>query len=261
MTRGLLRIACAALALGLAPPAQLLGQQTDPKLWEEIQALKRGQEEIRRQLLEIRQLLQARLAAAPAAPDVRNAPVDLGTRPAKGSGAAKLTLIEFSDYQCPYCGRHVRDTDPLLKKEYIEPGKVRYVFFDMPLEPIHPLAFKAAEASRCAGEQGKYWEMHDRLFANQQALEPWSAHAKVLGLNVAAFEACMNGNKYATAVRADMATAQTLGINGTPAFLVAVTDPRDPTKVKGLTLIRGALPFGSFKLELDKALATEETEK
>jgi protein-disulfide isomerase len=261
MTRGSVRIACAALAVALAPGAQLLGQQTDPKLWEEIQALKRGQEEIRRQLLEIRQLIQARLAAAPAAPDVRNATVDLGNRPSKGNGAAKLTLVEFSDYQCPYCGRHVRDTDPQLRKEYVDTGKVRYVFFDMPLENIHPLAFKAAEASRCAGEQGKYWEMHDRLYANQQALEPWSAHAKALGLDVAAFDACMNSARYAGAVRADLATAQTLGISGTPTFLVAATDPRDATKVKGITLIRGAQPFGTFKLELDRALVDEGTEK
>jgi protein-disulfide isomerase len=261
MRRGSLRIACAALALGLAPAAQLLAQQTDPKLWEEIQSLKRGQEEIRRQLLEIRQLIQARLAPAPAALDVRNALVDLGSHLTEGSSNAALTLIEFSDYQCPYCGRHARETVPLLKKEYVEKGKVRYVFFDMPLESIHPLAFKSAEASRCAGEQGKYWEMHDRLFANQQALEPWSAHAKALGLDVAAFEACMSGNRYATAVRADMVTAQSLGINGTPAFLVALTDPTNPTKVKGLTLMRGAQAFGSFKLELDRALAPEAAEK
>jgi len=258
----LFRVGCAVLLVfWLAATGLTFAQQTDPKLWEEIQALKRGQEEIRRQLLEIKQLIQMRPAAAPAAPEVRNVPVDLGNRPGKGSTAAKLTLIEFSDYQCPYCARHTRDTNPQLQKDYVDSGKVRYVYFDMPLESIHKSAFKAAEATRCAGDQGKYWEMHERLFANQQALEPWSAHAKALGLDVTMFDACMNGGKYANAVRADIAVAQKLGVTGTPSFLLALSDPKDSQKVTGLTLVRGAQPFGNFKTEIDKALAGEVAAK
>ncbi len=252
---------CAVLLVWLAATGLTFAQQTDPKLWEEIQALKKGQEEIRRQLLEIKQLIQSRLATAPAAPDVRNVPVDLGNRPAKGSTVARLTLIEFSDYQCPFCARHTKDTNPQLQKEYVDSGKVRYVFFDMPLESMHKSAFKAAEATRCAGDQGKYWEMHERLFASQQMLEPWSAHAQALGLDGKMFEACMNSGKYANAVRADMAVAQQLGINATPTFLLGVTDPGNPAKVKGLALIRGAQPFGSFKMEIDKALTADAAEK
>jgi len=255
----LFRAGCAVLLAGFGATGPANGQQTDPKLWEEIQTLKRGQEEIRRQLLEIRQLLQAR--QAPTAPDVRNVPVDLGTHPTEGSPTAALTLIEFSDFQCPYCGRHTKDTNPQLQKDYVEAGKVRYVFFDMPLESIHKSAFKAAEATRCAGDEGKYWEMHERLFANQQTLEPWSAHAKALGLEVGKFDACMNSGKYAQAIRADMAVAQQLGINGTPSFLVAVNNSADPNKVKGLTLIRGAQPFATFKMEIDKALAADRADK
>jgi protein-disulfide isomerase len=261
MTRRLWEIGCAALLLSLVSAGSAPGQQTDPKLWEEIQALKRGQEEIRRQLLEIKQLIQSRLAAAPAAPDVRTMTVELGDHPRKGSGMAKLTLIEFSDYQCPYCARHTRDTDPQIEKEYVQTGKLRYVFFDMPLESIHRQAFKAAEASRCAGEQGKYWEMHERLFANQQALEPATPHAKALGLDVPRFDACMSTGKFAGAIRTDMAAAEKLGINSTPSFLLATTDPNDPTRVKGLSLVRGAQPFGSFKLEIDKALGADGNEK
>ena len=131
----------------------------------------------------------------------------------------------------------------------------------MPLESIHKQAFKAAEASRCAGEQGKYWEMHNRLFASQQTLEPWSAHAKALGLDATRFEGCMNTGKFAGAIRTDMAAAQKLGINSTPSFLLAMTDPNDPTRVKGLSLVRGAQPFGTFKLEIDKTLAANVAEK
>jgi protein-disulfide isomerase len=250
-----------ALVLLFGSAGQALGQQTDQKLWDEIQALKRGQEEIRRQLLEIKLLIQNRPAAVPAAPEVRNVPIELGNHPTKGSDAAKLTLIEFSDYQCPYCARHTKDTNPQLQKDYVDTGKVRYVFFDMPLETLHKQAFKAAEATRCAGEQGKYWEMHERLFANQQKLEPWSDHAKALGLDVAAFDACMNADKFAAAIRADMATAQKFGINGTPSFLLALSDPKDLSQVKGLTLIRGAKPLAEFKTELDKALAAEAPAK
>ena len=236
-------------------------QQTDPKLWEAIQALKKGQEDIQRQLLELKALIQMRPAGAPAVPEVRNVPVDLGTHLTKGSATAALTMIEFSDYQCPYCGRHTKDVNPQLQKDYVDTGKARYAFFDFPLESIHKSAFKAAEAVHCAGEQGKYWEMHDRLFANQQKLEPWSDHAKALGLDASKFEACMNDGKYADAIRADIAVAQKLGINGTPSFLLALTDPKDPKQVKGLTLIRGAMPFNTFKTEIDKALAPEPPPK
>ena len=257
----LFRVGCAVLLVWFAATGLTFAQQTDPKLWEEIQALKKGQEEIRKQLLEIKQLIQSRPAAAPAAPDVRNVPIDLGNHPTRGSTAARLTLIEFSDYQCPFCARHTKDTNPQLQKEYVDSGKVRYVYFDMPLESIHKSAFKAAEATRCAGDLGKYWEMHERLFASQQKLEPWSEHAKALGLNATMFDNCMSSGKYAQAVRADIATAQQLGINATPTFLLGVTDAGNPAKVKGLALIRGAQPFGSFKMEIDKALTADAAEK
>ena len=257
----LFRVGCAVLLVWFAATGLSFAQQTDPKLWEEIQALKKGQEEIRKQLLEIKQLIQSRPAAAPAAPDVRNVPVDLGNRPARGSTSAKLTLIEFSDYQCPFCARHTKDTNPQLQKEYVDSGKVRYVYFDMPLESIHKSAFKAAEATRCAGDLGKYWEMHERLFASQQKLEPWSEHAKALDLNATMFDNCMSSGKYAQAVRADIAVAQKLGITGTPSFLLALSDPKDPQKVTGLSLLRGAQPFNNFKTELDKALAGDSPAK
>jgi protein-disulfide isomerase len=124
----------------------------------------------------------------------------------------------------------------------------------MPLERIHKLAFKAAEATHCAEEQGKYWEMHDRLFEHQRALEPWSGHAEALGMDVAAFDACMSSDKYADAVRKDMAEASKAGASGTPSFVLAKTNPDDPTKVTGLAFIRGAQPFAAFKAQIDSAL-------
>jgi protein-disulfide isomerase len=125
---------------------------------------------------------------------------------------------------------------------------------DFPLESIHKFAFKAAEAARCAGEQGKYWEMHDRLFANQQSFEPWTAHAQALGLDVAKFEECLSSGRQAAAIRKDMAEAQKAGVTGTPAFFFAYTDPTS-SKVKTLTRLTGAQPFPAFKAEIDKLLA------
>ncbi len=132
---------------------------------------------------------------------------------------------------------------------------MRYALLDLPLESIHPLAFKAALAADCAGDQGKYWEMHDRLFENQRALEPWSGHAAALGLDVAAFDACLESEKYAAATRRDMAEARKAGATGTPSFVLGVTDAADPSKVRGLVFIRGAQPFAAFKARIDEALA------
>jgi protein-disulfide isomerase len=128
---------------------------------------------------------------------------------------------------------------------------------DMPL-PIHKDAFRAALATHCAEDQGKFWEMHDLLFANQRAIEPLKAHAETLGLDVVAFESCMASEKYAEAVRKDMAEAQKAGASGTPSFVLGRTDAADPTKVKGISFIRGAQQFPAFKAEIEKALAEVE---
>jgi protein-disulfide isomerase len=127
---------------------------------------------------------------------------------------------------------------------------------DFPLESIHRSAFKAAEAAHCAGEQGKYWEMHDRLFANQRQLEPLIPHAQAIDLDVTAFETCLKSEKYAENIRQDMAEGRKGGTTGTPSFILATTDPQDPSKVKGIAFIRGAQPFNRFKTAIDQALAT-----
>lgn len=126
---------------------------------------------------------------------------------------------------------------------------------DLPLESIHKLAFQASEATYCAKDQGKYWEMHSRLFENQKALAPFSGHAEALGLDVAAFDACMTANKYAESIRADMKEAAKVGITGTPGFVLGTVDPKDPTKVTGVSFIRGAQTFPAFQAQIDPLLA------
>ncbi len=231
--------------------------QSNDDLKKDIQALKEGQQAIQKDLQEIKKLIAARPAAGAAAgPDqAMNAMITTEGDPSKGNKNAKLTLIEFSEYQCPFCGRHVRDTYPQLDKEYIQTGKVKYVFRDLPLESIHKNAFKAAEASHCAGEQNKYWEMHDRLFANQNSLEPamLTAHAQAVGADTKKFQACLDSGKYASDIRKDIAEANKYGITGTPTSVIGLTQPGDP-KIKVLKVIRGAQNISAFKETLDNLL-------
>jgi protein-disulfide isomerase len=231
--------------------------QTNEDLKKDIQSLKEGQQAIQKDLQEIKKLIAARPAAGGAAgPDqAMNAMITTEGDPFKGNKTAKLTLIEFSEFQCPFCGRHVRDTYPQLDKEYIQTGKVKYVFRDLPLESIHKNAFKAAEASHCAGEQNKYWEMHDRLFANQNSLEPamLTAHAQAVGADTKKFQACLDSGKFAGDIRKDIAEANKYGITGTPTSVIGLTQPGDP-KIKVLKVIRGAQNISAFKEALDSLL-------
>jgi hypothetical protein len=127
------------------------------------------------------------------------------------------------------------------------------VFLDMPLESIHKFAFKAAQAASCAGEEGKFWEMHDRLFANQKALEPWTAHAEAVGLDTAKFEVCLASGKFDQEIRRQMGEARKAGVTGTPAFMLGRTEPNS-SKVKVLAVLKGAKAFAEFKVELDRLL-------
>jgi protein-disulfide isomerase len=212
-------------------------------------------EDVKRQLGEILHAMQQRSAqgtsTAPPGDPVRTSVTDA---PVLGQSDAPVTLVEFSDYQCPYCRTFFLATLPSLKREYIDTGKLRYVFRDYPLDQIHPQARRAAEAARCAGDQGKYWEMHDVLFQNQRALAPseFSEHARNLGLDAAAFDACLESAKYAARVNKDHADGTAAGVQGTPGFVLAKTQAGD--SVEG-TQIRGAQPLDVFRKLIDQLLA------
>ena len=257
MPRLIKSVTCATLAAFLiAGSAPTSAQGSDAALQNEIEALKQGQQEILKQLEEIKKAIQARpaAAAAPSGPNVKDVVFSLGTSPVKGAATAKLTLMEFTDYQCPFCSKYARETSPKIKADFVDTGKIRYVKMDLPLA-MHPKAFDAAEAVRCAGDQGKFWEMNERLFENQKALEPFVGHAEAIGVKGPEFEACMNSDKHAEAIRADMKEAAKAGFSGTPSFVLAATDPKDPKKVKGLVALVGAKPYEAFKADIEKALA------
>lgn len=138
----------------------------------------------------------------------------------------------------------------------MQTGKIRYVFRNFPLESIHKFAFKAHEAAACAGDQGKYWEMHERLFENQTALEPedLSSHGDAIGLDAATFQQCLTSGKHAAAIRADLADGAAAGVTGTPTFFLGVTNPNDG-KVQVISKLVGARPYDAFKQVIDNALA------
>lgn len=229
----------------------------DEELAATVEELKQGQDEMRKELAEIKKLIQQLpRGGAPSGPNVAGKIFDLGDNPSLGSDDAKIALLEFTDYQCPYCKRHKENTQPQIDSEYIDSGKIRFVSLDMPLTRIHPLAVKAAEAAHCAEEQGQYWQMRDQIFTNQKNLEPWNAHAEALGMDVGEYEACLDSGKYTDAVNADLAEATKAGATGTPSFVVAVIDDKDPSKVRGITFIRGAQPFAAFKTALDDAISS-----
>ena len=170
--------------------------------------------------------------------------VSVDDDPALGNADAPVTMVEFSDYQCPFCGKFFTETEGQLRKDYVETGKVKLVYRDFPLE-FHPEAEPAALAADCANEQGKFWEYHDLLFTNQAELsdtnyKKWAAD---LGLDTAKFNKCYKNLKYLDEVKKDMADGQKYGVSGTPAFFI------------NGKMISGAQPYTVFQQEIEAALA------
>ena len=234
--------------------------KTMGELSAEVQSLQEGQQKIQIQLEEIKKLLKAagKGGRPPAVRDLKHVEISIAGDPVKGESHAKVVMIEFSDYQCPYCARHSTQVLPQLEKTYIETGKLQYVMRDFPLERIHRQAFQAAIAANCAGEQGKYWEMHDRLFAHSKNLEPMVDHAQAVGLDLTAFGQCVVSDTQAAEVRTDIQEAKTLGVRSTPSFVLAVVDEASG-KILGVRFIKGAWAFERLSKEIDRVLASVET--
>jgi protein-disulfide isomerase len=208
-----------------------------------------------RQLLEKQQAQLARTmtpqpAAAPAPPEKVEMSVGNGWY-AIGRADAPVTLVEFADYQCPFCKQFHTAAYAELKKNYIDTGKVRFVSRDLPLE-FHPFALKAAEAARCAGDQNKYWELRDALYSNAAppSEDVIKKASEGLGLDAKGFQVCLDSDKYKADVQRDASDAATLQISGTPTFVLAKS-ARD--KLDGIRIV-GAQPFASFDAAIQKLL-------
>ncbi len=171
-------------------------------------------------------------------------PSSQGSNNTLGARNATVTILEYSDFECPFCGKFATDTAPIIKTDYVDTGKVKLVFRHFPLTQIHTYAQKSAEASECAAEQGKFWEMHDLLFTNQDALyiTALKQYAKDLGIDADAFNKCLDSGVMAERIRADAAEGGRRGVTSTPMFFV--------NGVK----ISGAQPYSVFKSTIDNEL-------
>ena len=187
-------------------------------------------------------------------PSAPTGPVDVsaGHLPFLGNKDAKVTLVEFSDFQCPFCKALFDQALPQIKKDYIDTGKVKLAYRHFPLASIHPNAQKAAEASECANDQGEFWLYHDALFQNQaewesltpdKALEKFTEFAGSIGIDSAKFSECVSSGQFEDNVNKDLNDGSTAGVRGTPA-----------TYINGY-LLEGAVPYEQFKAEIEKRLA------
>jgi protein-disulfide isomerase len=218
-------------------------------LKKEIAELKASQAALQRDVQDIKDIINAARQGIPP-----NLVISTADAPVKGDSTAKLTLVEFSDYQCPFCGQYIRTAYPQIDKEYVQTGKVRYVFKDFPLAQLHPNATKAAEAAACAADQGKFWEMHDKLFANQKALAltDLATYATAIGADAASFGDCLKSGKHAPKVQESLTLGARSGVRATPTFYLGLTNPDGSVKV--VRAMSGAAPFDSFKQVIEELL-------
>lgn len=196
--------------------------------------------------------------------------VSVADAPYEGSANAPITILEFSDFQCPYCGKFVSDSYPQIKSQYIDTGKAKLFFRNFPL-PFHENAEKSAEASLCANEQGKFWAFHDKLFANQTSLsiDNLKQYAKDLVLDASKFNSCLDAGTTANQVTKDTSDGTSYGIGGTPSFFIFKGSLSiDPTYIisqsqanqfiinldNNATMVIGAQPVNVFSQAIEKLL-------
>jgi protein-disulfide isomerase len=191
-------------------------------------------------------------------PNVQPISVSIDDDPIRGDQNAPITIVEFSDFQCPFCARFHIQTLPLILEQYVETGKVKLVYRDFPIQNIHPNAISAAVASECAHEQDKYWEYHDALFENQQVwnnaettstITIFKEFATKLELNQEQFNSCLDSGKYIDEISNDLKDGRNYGITGTPGFFIG-------NEEIGFVKINGAQPFEAFKSVIDSQLNT-----
>jgi protein-disulfide isomerase len=243
------------LVLASVAPGGMAQSKSDfDVIKKQIDALLEGQKAMQKDIQAIKDIASGKK------PPLENVFISLDGDPSVGEEKAPITIVEFADYQCPFCGRHATQTFPQLLDGEIKTGKIRYVYKDFPLDSIHPMAFKAAEAAHCAGEQGKYWEMHERLFKNQQALasQELQGHAVALGLNGDLFKQCLDSGKFTANVKRDIEEGLKYGVKGTPSFFVGTLDPTNSKRMRAISMFSGAQPLSAFQKAFDGVLSAPE---
>lgn len=230
----------AAETAGSGNESPAITQDTANAILQELKEIRRVLEKIEK---------QGGRAQRPSRPTT--ASVSIKDKQVMGADDAPVTVVEFTDYQCPFCLRFTKTTFPHLKKKYIDTGKVRWVGMNLPL-PFHKDARKAAQAAHCAGEQEKFWEMRQVLFKNpkQLGVEHLPAHAESLSLDMDAFNQCLASERHLAQIDQEAKDANAVRLTGTPSFIVGKTAS---DKITGQVVI-GAQPLKVFDAAIDKAL-------
>jgi protein-disulfide isomerase len=267
-------------ALGLVVATSMLGAQSNPPATSGSgskavkaqsvtinmpEGMTRDQADaILNELRQIHQLLQNQQQAAAAQPKPAVAAAEPPEKVkmsvgqgwyALGREDAPVTMVEFTDYQCPFCRRFESQSFAQLKKDYIDTGKVRFVSRDLPLE-FHPNAPGAANAARCAGEQNKFWEMHDVIMqdtATDLGPDAILKYAEKVNLDMPSFKTCIDQKKYVAAIQKDTVDAGMLGINGTPSFVIGKTAS---DQIDGVRIV-GAVPYSVFDSTIKGILSSQ----
>jgi protein-disulfide isomerase len=257
--RAAVLLVCFCLAT-LATTGQAMPQAkaSDSDLSRRVSALEEQQKQIIQQLDSISRMLEPKSPQSSSAPPTS---IKIQSEPFIGERKARVAILEFADFECPYCGQFAHDTYPQLVENYVKTGKVVFFYHDFPLSE-HPYADQAAEAAQCAAEQGKYWEMHDDLFAHQ-AQPPErtiSADAQVLGIDAAKMKDCISRGRYAEAIQKSAQDARKMGVRATPSFLLGIMDS-DGHDLRVLRALRGAYTYDAFKVALDDVLAQSSADK
>ena len=251
-------LAAVALPSLMAQPAPgTRPEARRPPLQAQIDQLREGQDRLLEELKEIKALLQERTprletAVARQAPDLLT--VNVFGEPFKGSPAARVAILEYSDFDCSYCAKYATEIYPLIEHAYLKTGMVKYFFRDYP-GPEHPGALFKAKVARCAGDQDRFWEAHDLLFRNQKPMDgPGMAQfTQKLGLEESRFQACLTSNRYIEAIQRSADGAARMRLNGTPAFLIG-TLSEDGSLLQAAKVFLGAESFQAFRDALDGLL-------
>jgi protein-disulfide isomerase len=237
------------------------GQRDDAdRLMKRLEGIDEAIGSLDKKVAELSTLIRAARPPAPVT-DVPPFDLDISGSAVKGSAAASVAIVEFSDFECPFCGRHAQTAYRELERQFVNRGEIRYVFRHLPLEHLHPSALKAAEGAECAREQDRFWEMHDRLFANQKALavQDLNIHAQTLELDVARFQSCVTDGRMTAKVKDDLAEAQRLGLTATPSFLLGEVTSTGVVRVR--KKIIGTQPFPVFQAALEGIVAKQANQK
>ena len=251
------RLRWTAVGLFVALLPALPAQQTASDLVSlraEVDALRVNQRQLQREMQLIRNMLLGK-QVTPEAPPLENVVISTAGSATMGSEKANVVVVEFTDYQCPFCARFTENALRGIVRDYVATGRISYVLRNLPIQEAHPNAFPAAEAAECAGEQGKYWEAHEKLFRNQASLGPrLLMEGNTIGLDQTVFDRCLQDGRAATRVKADLAEASRLGVDATPTFFLGYRDEADRTKVRALKKLTGSQPIAAFAQILEYLL-------